>query len=77
MFYYVSCGFHVVPKHHYFMHMPEHVTRGGLPKSFWVYSEESKNTEAKRMFNRCSKGHSVIQQILLRFEWVFALKRLL
>ena len=24
MFYYVSCGFHIYPKHHYFMHLPGH-----------------------------------------------------
>ena len=29
MYYYVMCGFHVVPKHHYFLHMPEQILRAG------------------------------------------------
>ena len=32
MFHYVACGFAVYPKHHYFLHLPEHVERGGVPR---------------------------------------------
>ena len=42
-------------------------------RSFWVYSEESKNSKLKRIYNICSKGHAVCQQILLRLEWAFGL----
>ena len=76
MFHHGACGWHVYPKHHYFMHLPEHVQRSGSPKSFWVYAEESKNAQIKRMFNVVSKGRSVCQQILLRLEWLYALKHL-
>ena len=33
MYYYAHCGFPVYPKFHYFMHMPEQVERGGVPKT--------------------------------------------
>ncbi len=33
MFHYARCGFHVYPKFHYFMHMPEQVERGGVPRT--------------------------------------------
>ena len=45
-------------------------------RTFWVYSDESKNRETKQVWNACSKGHSVYQQVLLRLEWLLALKRL-
>ena len=56
-YYYVKSGFRVYPKHHYFLHMVRHVARAGVPKTFWVYGEESKNSQLKRLFNVCSKGH--------------------
>ena len=77
MYYYARCGFRVYPKHHYFMHLPEHMMQSGMPRSFWVYAEESKNAQLKRLFNVSSKGHSVCQQILLRLEWLFAIQHLL
>jgi hypothetical protein len=55
--------------------MPQHVARAGVPKSFWVYGEESQNGQLKNLFNVCSKGWSVEQQILLRLEWSFSLRR--
>ena len=32
MFHYVACGFAVYPKHHYFLHLPEQIERGGAPR---------------------------------------------
>ena len=68
MFHYASCGFAVYPKFHYALHMPEQVECGGAPRNFWVYSDESKNREAKQIWNACSKGWSVAQQVILRME---------
>jgi hypothetical protein len=31
MFHYTSCNFAVYPKHHYFLHLPEHAENGGVP----------------------------------------------
>ena len=76
MYHYAHCGFAVYPKFHHSMHMPEQVERGGVPKTFSVYSHESKNREAKLIWNACSKGWSVCQQVLLRMEWLWALKAL-
>ena len=75
MFHYTSCGFTSQPKFHYFLHLPQQVERGGTVKTFWVYSDESKNKETKAVWRACSKGHSVYQQVLLRLEWLLALKR--
>ena len=33
MFHHASCGFAVYPKFHYFMHLPEQVERGGVPRT--------------------------------------------
>ena len=77
MYYYVSCGYRVYPKHHYFMHLPEHVWRSGVPRSFWVYSDEAKNSQFKNLFEVVSEGSNVCIQILLRLEWRFALEHLL
>lgn len=76
MFHYASCGFRVYPKFHYALHLPAQVERSGVPRTFWVYSDEGKNSEIRRVFNVCSKGHAVYQQILLRLDWLFALKAL-
>ena len=76
MYYYVSCGYRVYPKFHYLLHIPEHVQRGGSVRSFWVYAEESKNCQLKRLFLQCSKGYNVHKQILLRLLWQSALNRL-
>ena len=73
MYHYAHCGFAVYPKFHYFMHMPEQVERGGAPRTFWVYNDESKNREAKIIWGVCSKGWSVCEQVLLRMEWFWAL----
>lgn len=76
MFHYVSCGFTAQPKFHYFLHLPQQVERGGPARTFWVYSDESKNRQTKAIWQACSKGHNVYQQVLLRLEWLLALRRL-
>ena len=65
------------PKFHYAMHLPAQVARGGVPRNFWVYSDESKNAQIRQVFLVVSKGHSEYQQILLRLDWLFELKALL
>ena len=77
MFYYVMCDWHVVPKHHYFLHLPEQILQSGVPRSFWVYSDESKNFQLKFLFNKASKGSDVCWQIILRLEQRFILEELL
>ena len=72
-FQYASCGFKFYPKFHYLMHIPEQVEQSGVLRSFWVYAEESKNRQLKTLFNVCSKGASIHQQILLRLQWLHAL----
>ena len=76
MYHYARCGFSVYPKFRYFLHMPEQVERGGLPQVFWVYSDESKNREAKHVWKACSKGWSLCQQVLLRLQWLDVLQAL-
>ena len=76
MFDYARCGFHVTPKFHYSMHLPAQIERGGVPRVFWVYSDEGKNSEIRRLWDACSKGHSPCQQIMLRLEWLSALTAL-
>ena len=76
MYHYAHCGFPVYPKFHYFMHMPEQVERGGVPRNFWVYSDESKNGEVKKIWDACSKGWSLAQQVILRLEWLWGLQAL-
>ena len=73
MYFYTACGFRVYPKHHYFLHFPMIIQRSGVPRSFWVYSDESKNRQIKQLFAVCSKGHSLEQQMLLRLLWRRAL----
>ena len=73
IFYYVTCGFRVYPKHHFFMHFPAQV-RCGAPRTFWNYADESKHARFKRLFRVVSKGHAVEQQILLREAWYHKLR---
>ncbi len=77
MFHYASAGFDPKPKIHYCQHLPQHVERCGVPRTFWVYSDESKNREIKNLWGVVSKRHSVFQQVLLRLEWWDALDRIL
>jgi hypothetical protein len=37
MFHYASCGFHVYPKFHYVMHLPQQIQQGGVPRTFNHY----------------------------------------
>lgn len=74
MWHYIQCGFRIYPKFHYAMHLPSQVERGGVPRVFWVYSDEGKNAQIRTVFEICSKGHSVYQQMLLRLDWLFELK---
>ena len=76
MFHHASCNFPAQPKFHYFLHLPEQAERGGCVRTFWVYSDESKNREVKSIWRVLSKGHSVCQSLLLRLEWLLALKRM-
>jgi len=73
MYHYVSCGYKVYPKFHYLLHIPEQVEQSGALRSFWVYAEESKNSQLKQLFSICSKGHGLHQQMLLRMLWWHAL----
>lgn len=45
-------------------------------RTFWVYSDESKNRQSKRMWNACLKGWFICQQMILSLEWLWALDRL-
>ncbi len=72
-FWYVSCGFRVYPKFHYLLHAAGQVEQSGVVRSFWVYAEESKNRQPKHLFNVCSKGAALYQQMLLRLQWSHAL----
>jgi hypothetical protein len=47
-----------------------------LSRTFWGYSDESTNNEAKQIWRVASKGHAVCQQVLLRLERLLAVKRL-
>ena len=76
MFHYARCGFHVVLKCHFAMHLPAQVQRGGVPRVFWVYADEGKNSQIRRIWNMFSKDHSPCQQITLRLEWLSALTAL-
>ena len=51
------------------MHFPTQIERSGVPRGYWVYSDESKNGLVKKLWNVVSKGRSVEQQILLRLLW--------
>ena len=76
MFHYSGTGFHVVPKFHLFQHMPLHITRAGVPRTYWVYSDETKNRQVKGLWTKVSKGWSMHEQIFLRLMWLEALENL-
>jgi hypothetical protein len=76
MFYYACSGFPAYPKYHYLQHFPQHILRGGVPRTYWVYSDEAKNKEVKGLWAAVSKGHSVCEQVLLRLLWLDALDNL-
>jgi len=77
LFYYVTCGFKVYPKFHYFFHVPDHVARSGVARSFWVYSDESKNSQLKQIYEVCPTSQKICQSVLLHIEWLFQLEHLL
>ena len=77
LYHYVSCGFRVYPKFHYSFHMPEQIARSGVPRSFWVYSDESKNYQLKKIYQACGTSPAVCQSVLLHVEWLFRLEDLL
>ena len=76
VYHHIAAGFRVYPKFHFFMHMPQQVRQSGVARSFWCYTEESKNRDVKRIWNICSKGHAIEQQILLHLLWDFKLQGL-
>ena len=76
-YYYAACGFHAYPKFHYFLHIPAQAERGGVPRSFWVFAEETRNRHLKNLYTMCSKGYSICRQILERLQWEQALLHLM
>ena len=76
MFHYACTGFHVVPKSHLLQHLPQHIRRSGVPRTFWVYSDESKNKQVKGLWGKVSKGWAMHEQVLERLMWLDALERL-
>lgn len=76
IFHYACCGFDVVLNFHYAQHLPRHILRGGVPRTYWVYSDESKNRQVKGLWSVVSKGHAVHEQILLRLLLLDALNGL-
>ena len=76
MYHHICARWRVYPKFHYFMHMPQQVRQSGVARSFWCYTEETKNRALKRLWAISSKGHAVEQQILLHLLWDFALQDL-
>ena len=45
MFHYACCGFNVVPKFHYFQHLPLHILRGGVPRTYWVIQTRARTSK--------------------------------
>ena len=76
MFHYVCAGFKVVPKFHLLQHLPQHIRRAGVPRTFWVYSDENKNRQVKGLWVMVSKGWSMPEQIFERLMWLDALERM-
>ena len=76
IFHYAATGFHVVPKFHLSQHMPQHIIMAGAPRTFWVYSDESKNGQVKYLWTKFSKGWSMHEQIFLRLMRLDALEKL-
>ena len=77
VYHHIAAGCRVYPKFHFFMHMPQQVRQSGVSRSFWCYTEESKNRDVKRLWAISSKGHAVEQQILLHLLWDFSLQGLM
>ena len=73
VFHYVRCGYHVAPKFHWFFHFPHIIQRHGAPRSFYLYSDESKNADIKRLFRACSNSVNVCASIMVRLGWQQAL----
>jgi hypothetical protein len=73
MFHYACCGFPVYPKFHYLQHLPQHILRGGVPRTYWVYSDEAKNKQVKGLWTVVSKGWAMHEQVFLRLLWLDAL----
>jgi hypothetical protein len=66
--------FKVVPKFYYFQHLPRHILRGGVPRTYWVYSNESKNRQIKQLWRVMFKGHATLEQVFLRLLWLGSLE---
>ena len=47
MFHYACCDFCVCPKFHDFQHLPQHILMAGVPRTYWVYSDEAKKQAGK------------------------------
>ena len=55
-FHYACCNYRAYPKFHYLQHFPQHIPRGGVPRTYWVYySDESKNKQVKGLWAAVSK----------------------
>ena len=76
MFHYACCGWPVVPEFHLLQHFPHFIQRSGVPRAYWVYSDETKNRQVKGLWEVVSKGHAMHEQIFLRLLWLDALERL-
>ena len=74
LFYYACCGYKFVPKFHFLQHLPQHILRSGVPRTFWVYSDEAKNKQVKGLWSVVSKGHSMHEQVMLRLLWLDSLQ---
>ena len=74
MFHYACCGYKVVPKFHYLQHLPQQILRSGVPRTYWVYSDEAKSKQVKGLWSVVSKGHSTHEQVMLRLLWLGSLQ---
>ncbi len=55
MFHYACCGWPVVPKFHLLQHFPHFIQRSGVPRAYWVYSDETKNRQSRACGRWCPK----------------------
>ena len=69
LYHHIMCGHHVTPKFHWFLHFPHIIEQAGAPRSFYLYSDESKNADIKRLYKACSNGNQVCKLILKRLGW--------
>jgi len=69
MFHYACCQWPVYPKFRLFQHMPHFILRCGVPRTYWVYSDEAKNKQVKNLWTMVSKGHASFEQVFLRLLW--------